>query len=248
MSAAASAGPRLLVAIPCFNEARFIANIVAQARKFVPDVLVVDDGSTDATAQLAADAGATVIRHGCQGGPGAAIRTGFLAAIERGADILVTLDGDGQHNPDDLPALIEAALGGADIVIGSRFLRQGYAAPRYRKFGIDVITWMFNFASKVKVTDSQSGYRAYSRKALSSLVPTERGFSFSIQTLVEARRLKLRIVEVPVSCIYHEFGSTRNPIIHGLGVALSVARLRLARSMRRGPAREADTALKKSPI
>lgn len=223
---------KVIAAIPCFNEARFIADIVTRVKKFIPDVIVIDDGSNDGTSEIAAQAGAVVIRHTRQGGAGAATRTAFLVALERGADVLVTLDGDGQHAPEDLPAVLAAALEGADIVIGSRFLKPGYCIPKYRKFGIDVITWLFNFGSKVKVTDSQSGYRAYSRRAMKSLMPTEPGFSFSIQTLVEARRMGLRIVEAPVDCIYHEFGSTKNPVVHGLSVALSVARLRATGAFR----------------
>lgn len=219
---------RIVAAIPCFNEARFIADVVTKVRKHVPDVVVIDDGSSDNTAELAKAAGARVVRHGGQQGAGAATRSGFMAALDMGADVLVMLDGDGQHDPQDLPAILEPILTSrADIVIGSRFLNPGYVVPRYRKFGIDVITFLFNMGSKVKVSDSQSGYRAYSRQAVKSLIPTEPGFSFSIQTLVEARSRGLRIAEAPVSCIYHEFGSTRNPVLHGLSVALSVARLRL---------------------
>ena len=230
---------KVLAAIPCFNEAGFIADVVKGVRKFVPEVVVIDDGSTDGTVEAAQLAGAFVIKHPAQQGAGAATKTAFLTAMERDVDILVTLDGDAQHDPDDLPAVLAPALEGrADIVIGSRFLRPGYVVPAYRKFGIDVITWLFNIGSKVKVTDSQSGYRAYTRKAVESLVPTEPGFSFSVETLIEARRLGLRISEAPISCIYHEYGSTKNPVAHGLSVALAVARLRLkGRTRKRAPAR-----------
>ncbi|MEW6033633.1 MAG: glycosyltransferase family 2 protein [Chloroflexota bacterium] len=222
------ASPRVIAAIPCYNEARFIGDIVTRVKRFVPDVVVVDDGSVDGTSEVARQAGATVIAHSTQRGAGAATRSAFLAARERDADILVTLDGDGQHAPEDLPAVLAPALNGeADIVVGSRFLFPGYVVPAYRKFGIDVITWLFNVGAMPKVSDAQSCYRTYTRKAFGSLIPTEHGFGFSVQLLVEARRLGLRIVEVPIACIYHEHGSTKNPIIHGLGVALTVARLRL---------------------
>lgn len=190
---------------------------------------MVDDGSTDATSKVARAAGAEVIRHRENQGAGAATKTAFKAAKRKHADIVVTIDGDGQHNPDEIPQLLAPILKGkADLVIGSRFLRPCLQQmPRYRKFGIDVITFLYNLGSKSRVTDSQCCFRAQNRRLIEAVNITERGFSFSVQVLIQARRRGFTIKEVPVSCIYHSQGSSLNPVIHGLGVALNVIKLRL---------------------
>jgi glycosyltransferase involved in cell wall biosynthesis len=220
--------PRRIAVIPCLNEAQFIRNIVTRARRYGDEVIVVDDGSTDNTALAASGAGATVIAHKSRQGAGAATRTAFEAAKTFEADVLVTLDGDGQHNPDEIPQILDPIIRGeADLVIGSRFLNPHLEdVPRYRKFGIDVITWLYNIGSQTKVTDSQSGFRAYSRRLVEGINITEDGFGFSVQVLIQARKKGFVITEVPVSCIYHADGSTINPISHGLGVAFSVIKLR----------------------
>jgi glycosyltransferase involved in cell wall biosynthesis len=231
--------PKLIAAIPCLNEEQFIGDVVTRARKYVDKVIVIDDGSTDNTSEVAKAAGAHVIRHKARQGAGAATRTAFEAAKANDADILVTLDGDGQHNPDEIPQVLAPILSNeADLVIGSRFLQPNLnqsqpisinlnQVPKYRKFGIDVITWLYNFSSKVKVSDSQSCFRAHNRRLLESINITENGFGFSIQVLIQARRKNFVITEVPISCIYHSEGSSLNPIIHGLGVAFAVLRLRI---------------------
>jgi glycosyltransferase involved in cell wall biosynthesis len=223
----------VVAAIPCYNEARFIANIVPVVQTYVDHVVVVDDGSSDSTSRVAAAAGATVVRHDVNKGPGAAYRSCFEAASGIGADILVTLDGDGQHNPDELPRILEPLLAGeANVVIGSRFL-EDYDVRRYRKFGIDVITWLYNLGSDVKVVDAQSCYRGYDRKSLDSLHITEKGFGFSVELLVQAREEGLVIKEVPISCIYHSASHSINPVVHGVGVALMVVKHRLKSLWRR---------------
>lgn len=219
---------KILAVIPCLNEGQFISDIVTRARKYADVVIVIDDGSTDDTAEAAEKAGAKVIKHEVRRGAGAATRSAFEAAKKYDADILVTLDGDGQHNPDEIPQVLAPILRGeADLVIGSRFLKPDIKqAPKYRKFGIDVITWLFNLGSKVKVSDSQSCFRAHSRRLIEAVKITEDGFGFSVQVLIQARRKNLVIREEPVSCIYHLQGSSLNPVAHGLGVAWGVVRLR----------------------
>jgi glycosyltransferase involved in cell wall biosynthesis len=220
---------KIIAAIPCFNEEQFIGNIVSKARKYVDEVIVVDDGSTDKTEQAASKAGAKVVAHKKRQGAGAATRSAFEAAKKYNADVLITLDGDGQHNPDEIPQILAPILvGKADLVIGSRFLRQNLQKPpKYRKFGIDVITWLYNVGSRYKVSDSQSCFRAYTRRLIDSVNLTENGFGFSVQALIQARRKGFIIKETPISCIYHSNGSTINPVSHGLGVAWSVIKLRL---------------------
>jgi len=220
--------PAIIVVIPCFNERDFISGIVTKTRKHVDRVIVVDDGSTDDTAEVARAAGAEVISHKARKGAGAASKSGFEAAKANNTDVLITLDGDGQHNPDEIPRLLSAILPNkADLVIGSRFIKAETNMPRYRKFGIDVITWLYNLGSRVKITDSQSGFRAYSRRLINTVDITEDGFGFSVQVLIQARRKGFRIKEVPISCLYHSQSASLNPVIHGLGVAWSVVKLRL---------------------
>jgi glycosyltransferase involved in cell wall biosynthesis len=194
---------KVIAAIPCYNEERFIGGVVHQVSQHVDQVIVVDDGSSDRTAEVAEAAGAMVVRHGVNRGPGGAYQTCFKVARENEAGILITLDGDEQHDPDELPRLLEPLLNEeADLVIGSRFLEQ-YEIARYRKLGIDVITFLYNVGSKGKVVDTQSCYRGYNRKALEELHITEDGFGFSVELLAQARKDGLRIMEVPISCIYH---------------------------------------------
>lgn len=221
--------PRIIAAIPCLNEERFIGDIVTRSKKYVDKVFVVDDGSIDNTAKASRAAGAQVIRHKSRQGAGAATKTAFKVAKMNDVDVLVTLDGDGQHNPDEIPLVLAPILRNeADLVIGSRFLHPNFEGiPKYRKFGIDVITWLYNFGSKLKISDSQSCFRAYSRRLIEAVNITENGFGFSVQTLIQARAKGLVITEAPISCIYHSQGSSLNPVTHGLGVALSVVKLRL---------------------
>lgn len=218
---------KVIAVIPCFNEERFISGVVSRAKKYVDEVLVVDDGSIDNTSAVAEKAGAIVFKHPQKLGAGAGTRTGINEALVHGADIIVTLDGDGQHDPDEIPVIIQPIIDGqCDVVIGSRFLRTA-AIARYRKFGIAVITWAYNFGCAKKIVDAQSGFRAYSRKAAEALHITYPGFGFSIQTLVQIRKQGLKIAEQPISCIYHDAGSTLNPIAHGLNVLWSVIKIRL---------------------
>jgi glycosyltransferase involved in cell wall biosynthesis len=218
---------RIIVAIPAYNEEQFIAEVVRKARKFVDQVIVVDDGSTDSTARVAEAAGAMVINHGVNKGYGESIKSCFNAAKENGADILITLDGDGQHDPDDVPKLLAPiSRGEADVVVGSRFLNDKSDMPQYRKFGINVITFLYNFGSRLKVSDAQSGFRAYSRKAMDGLVITRSGMGASVEVIIKIREEGFRIKEVPICCSYLPNSSTLNPFRHGLGVALTVLKLR----------------------
>ena len=220
--------PKTMVAIPCLNEEAFIQDIVSRSKKYVDNVIVIDDGSTDNTSQVAQAAGAQVVHHELTQGAGAATRSGFLTAKANSVDVLVTLDGDGQHNPNEIPFLITPVIeNNVDLVIGSRFLGTQSNMRRYRKFGIDVINWLCNVGSKMKITDSQCCFRAHSKKLLDQIEITENGFGFSIEVIIKARKMGLTIAEVPISCVYHSQGSSMNPISHGLGVALDVIKHRI---------------------
>jgi len=221
-------GPKVVAAIPCFNTESSIADVVSRTSKYVDQVIVINDGSHDGTAKAARAAEALVVNHGTNRGYGEAIKSCFKAAKANAADVLVILDGDGQHNPDEIPELLAPILRGeADVVVGSRFLTNKHNMPRYRKFGIGVITFLWNFSSKVKVSDAQSGFRAYNKEIFETLPLSEKGMSISIETLEKARRRGASIKEVPFSCLYVPSTLNLKAISHGLGVAFSVVRIRL---------------------
>jgi len=217
---------KILVCIPAFNEAKTIKEIIIKSKKYADTVIVYDDGSTDDTYEVASTAGATVIRNPQNNGYGVAIRSLFQAAKEKNADIMVTLDSDGQHDPDQIPALIEPLLEKRfDMVIGSRFLNKSdkEKIPRYRSFGIKTITKLTQAASYGGITDSQSGFRAYSRNALSKINLFEDGMAVSIEILLRAKEKRLLTTEVPISINYDiEDTSTHNPLTHGIGVLYSI--------------------------
>ncbi len=225
---------RITAAIPCFNTELSIGNVIRRVKKYVDHVVVVDDGSHDGTARAARDSGATVKSHQKNRGYGGAIMSCFQAAKEYSADILVILDGDGQHNPDETPKLLAPVLNGeADLVIGSRFLHPAKqtSVPRYRAFGIGVITRLFNFGARTKVSDAQSGYRIYSKKVFDNLLLAEQGMGVSIEILEKAVKRGARIKEVPITCSYSPSKLNREAIKHGFTVALSVIRIRLKNSL-----------------
>jgi len=215
MSQPARAG--IIVGMPAYNEAKYIGSVVLQARKYADEVIVVDDGSADATSSIARLAGATVVRHERNRGYGSTIRTLLDEAKKRDADILVVLDADSQHNPDEIPRLIEGIKGGADIVIGSREM-QANKISGYRRLGQKVLSSMTRVASRQRLTDTESGFRAYSRKAINSLELKETGMAVSSEIVSEAAAKGLEIIEVPISVAYTGDGSTLNPVKHGLGV------------------------------
>ncbi|RLI44113.1 glycosyltransferase family 2 protein [Candidatus Bathyarchaeota archaeon] len=217
--------PYIIACIPAYNEEKTIAKVILKARKYVDKVIVCDDGSTDMTAEIAEALGAEVIRHERNIGYGAAIGSLFEKAKEEAPDMMITLDADGQHNPDDIPKLIKPIIDGeADIVIGSRFLTSEAETPTYRKIGIKIINWITGAKAK-KISDTQSGYRAYSKKALQSIKPVEMGMGVSTEILLKAEQNNLKIKEVPIKISYGvERPSTINPLTQGLDVIFSTVK------------------------
>jgi len=210
--------PKIIAAIPCFNEERCIGSVVLKTKKFVSSVIVIDDGSTDATAEVAEAAGASVHQHDRNRGYGAAIRSALEKGKQLGADVLVIVDGDGQHDPKDIPKLVKPLIDGeADVVIGSRFLGQGKKPPFYRRVGQRVLTTVTNVGSGQKVSDSQSGFRAYSSKALNALNLAEDGMSVSSEMQFAIGKSGLKVKEVPIDVTY-EGKAKRSPVEHGIGV------------------------------
>ena len=214
---------KIIVGIPAFNEEKNIASIITKLSTIADTILVCDDGSTDLTATIAKKIGAVVIKHEKNLGYGAAIRSLFLKAKDLDGDVLVTFDADGQHRIDDIKNVIKPIVNQeADLVIGSRFLDESEKeVPQYRKVGIKVITKITNASIKKQLTDSQSGFRAYSRKIISELNPSETGMGVSTEILIKASSKNFRIVEVPIKIIYEGNTSTHNPITHGSSVIIS---------------------------
>jgi glycosyltransferase involved in cell wall biosynthesis len=207
----------ILAGICAYNEARYVGSIVLQARQHVDEVIVVDDGSRDNTAEVAELAGATVIVHSENRGKGEAIQSILAAAKRRNPDILVLLDADAQHDPKEIPVLAKPISEGFDLVIGSREAQKD-KTPRYRRIGQKVIFRSSRLASKTNIVDSESGFRALSPKAIKKLDLKAKGFGIESEMITNAADKNLKITEVPISNIYTRDGSTRHPIRHGIDV------------------------------
>ncbi|MBO0697687.1 MAG: glycosyltransferase family 2 protein [Zavarzinella sp.] len=196
---------RWLTAIPVYNEAPHVRAVLDQVRRFSPDILVIDDGSTDETPQiLAREADLRVVTHRPNRGYGAAIASAFRTFLETDFDVLVTMDCDGQHEPARIPVLLEA-IHDADIVSGSRYLRdfrQDTPAPADRRSINAIITREINARYGLRLTDAFCGFKAYRRRAIEPLKITEAGWGMPLQLWVQAAHLGLRIKEVAVPRLY----------------------------------------------
>lgn len=213
---------KIIVGIPAYNEEKNIAKIILELKKVVDDVIVCDDGSSDLTGPISEKMGSVVIQHEKNQGYGAAIVSIFSKAREVNADILVTFDADGQHRIEDIKNVISPIKDNlVDIVIGSRFLDGDSTVPKYRKIGIKTITSISNTVSDLKLTDSQSGFRAYNKKAIQSLNLSERGMGVSTEILIKSSKIGLSIKEVPIKILYEGDTSTHNSASHGVSVIMS---------------------------
>jgi glycosyltransferase involved in cell wall biosynthesis len=224
--------PIIVIGIPAFNEEKTIARVVLEAQKRADVVVVCDDGSADLTKEIAERMGADVVRHEQNSGYGAAIQSLFKRARELKADVLVTLDGDGQHDPDEIQQLIKPIIDGdAEVVLGSRFIGEAGTTdmPFYRKIGIKTVTKLANGSGKNVVSDAQSGFRAYGKHALQSLFISENGMSASIELLRAISKNGLKVSEVPISCKYSNTvgveTSSENAVTHGVGLVMSIIKL-----------------------
>jgi len=213
---------KIVIGIPAFNEEKNIAGILIKLKKISQHIIVCDDGSNDLTSEIAKELGVIVVRHEKNLGYGAAIKTIFLKAHEINADILTTFDADGQHRIEDIKKVLDPIENNvADVVIGSRFLNNNQNIPKYRKVGIKAITELTNIAGGTKITDSQSGFRAYSKKILENIKPTESGMGISTEILIKTQKAGFKIVEVPIIILYEGDTSTHNPVSHGSSVIFS---------------------------
>ena len=214
---------KIIIGIPAFNEEKNIASIITKLMGITDTVIVCNDGSSDLTSKIAEKMGAVVINHEKNLGYGGAIRSIFFKAKEMNGDVLVTFDADGQHRVEDVKTVIEPIINQeADLVIGSRFLDESEKeVPQYRKVGIKVITKITNASIKKQLTDSQSGFRAYSKQVINELNPSELGMGISTEILIKASSKNFKILEVPIKIIYSGDTSTHNPITHGSSVIIS---------------------------
>lgn len=220
----ASTPQKITLILPAYNEEISIGTIVLLASIYVDHIIVVDDGSSDRTAEIARKAGAEVILHETNKGKGRALKTGFSAAQD--ADIIVTMDTDGQHNPSDIPRLIEPILKGeADMVNGSRYLTGlDRNTPVYRRVGQTILDKATNLNSGLKITDSQSGFRAFAVSTRGVFRFNAQNMAIESEMLADVGKSGLRIKEVEVAVRYDVHGSKINPIKHGFGVLLRIFR------------------------
>jgi glycosyltransferase involved in cell wall biosynthesis len=215
----------VLVAIPAHNEDRFIGSLVLKLRAQDRLVLVIDDGSTDATAALAEAAGATVVRHASNLGKTAAVESAFEHARTAGVEALVLLDGDSQHDPADLDSLLEPVLSGqADMVVGSRFAGIQSRIPRWRVAGQHALTLATNLGSGLSLSDSESGFRAFSKRAIDEMRFRGSGFAIEPETQFAAKLRGWKVAEVPIH-VHYEQAMKRNPVWHGFGQLDNILRL-----------------------
>ena len=194
------------VVIPAFNEAPVIAAVVADVRARYPNVVVVDDRSSDDTGALALSAGAIVLRHAINLGQGAALQTGIRFALERHAPLIVTFDGDGQHRVDDIAALLERQREtGADVVIGSRFLGAPQPIPRIRRWLLRLAVVATRLSTGVRLSDAHNGLRLFTQRAAKAIDIRQNGMAHASEIVEQIRDSRLSVAECPVTVLYTEY-------------------------------------------
>jgi len=220
----------IVACIPCLDEEKNIARVLIKTQKHVDKVIVCDDGSSDLTGEIAEKLGAIVLKHKTNLGKGYSIKDLFDRAIKIGADVVVTLDGDGQHNPDEIPKVVAPILrNDSDVVNGSRMHKEDQI-PRLRRIGNRILNVSANLGASSKISDTQSGFRAYSKDAIDKMEITDHGIGVDSQILMSALAKNLKVIEVPIGVTYDEDSSSYNPFRHGLYVFLTIIRTVTQRS------------------
>jgi len=213
-----------LVCIPAFNEEKPIVDVIKKSLKYVDQVIVCDDGSSDLTAEQAKIAGAVVIKHEKNMGKGHAMKSLFKYAKDIDADVIVTIDGDGQFLPEQIETLLKPILENSyDVVIGNRF-SDDTEMPSYRKIGNKMLDRITKLAAELPFSDTQSGFRSYSKKAIQSIDFSTNGFGVDSEILIDAVDKGLKITETDVTVLY-DTGlktSTKDPVTHTMGVVASL--------------------------
>ena len=219
----------LLVGIPAYNEEIGIGSTILGAQRYADEVVVIDDGSEDRTVEIARSTGATVLEHETNQGKGRAINTFLTYARSADHHEFVLLDADGQHTPEDIPTVLEPVrTGEADVVVGSRYLEEGTGSetPRYRRIGQRMLDVLTLGSSGTNLTDTQSGFRAFSSTAIDSLTLRTDGMGVETEMIGAAVDSDLTITEVPIDVRYEGVdGQTFNPFRHGVSVAVFTLQL-----------------------
>ena len=216
---------KVIIGIPAFNEEKNIGSIVAKLKQKYEKIIVCDDGSSDMTSAIASSMGANVVKHEKNMGYGSAIKTIFNEAKKIEGDVLVTFDADGQHQISEIDSMLKPiSENKAEIVIGSRFLGKTKNLPTYRKIGIKTITGLTNVVTGSKITDSQSGFRAYAKNVFNEISPTESGMGISTEILIKASKKEFRITEIPITITYENNTHSQEPISHGTSVIISTVK------------------------
>jgi len=218
---------RVAVIIPALNAAATLERVIVESRRQLDPVVVIDDGSTDATGEVARAAGAVVLRHGTNRGKGAALKTGFAWALENGFGGVITLDADGQHLPSEIPKFLrESNAGTADLIIGGRSHLFEGMLPR-RRAANRFSAWSISIASGRRITDSQSGFRFYSSNLLRSVSLHADGFDMESEVIVRAGRRGLEIVTIPIELGFVDGVATSHykPLLDTLRIAWTVTRV-----------------------
>ncbi|MCA1808168.1 MAG: glycosyltransferase family 2 protein [Kiritimatiellia bacterium] len=224
---------KFCVIVPAYLEAGRIGKVVTDIKRHARDVVVIDDGSTDGTAEEAAAAGAHVIRHPENRGKGAALDTGFVYAREHNFDYLITMDADGQHDPDDIPTFVEAyQRTGITVLVGNRMDKTDNM-PLVRRWTNRIMSWYLSRAMRQYVPDSQCGFRLYRCDQTPYIATESTRYAAESEILLHVAARGIRIDSVPIAVIYHDEKSKISPVRDTLRFVMMIHRHRKRTHVRR---------------
>lgn len=226
--------PSVMAVIPAYNESKNIGNIIAETSKYVDRIIVVDDGSIDKTREVAIAMNALLIRNKRNMGKGFSLKRGITECLKYNPDVVVTIDGDGQHDPSEIPKLLSPLISEeADVVVGSRYVPGSVTdAPLYRKVGLHILNNLNRVLVRTSVKDSQSGYRAYTKNVLSTILKYDAtGYAVEIEQLALLETSGFRIIEVPITVKYRDLEATSKskPFPHGAHIVYAIIRIAVER-------------------